>query len=291
MTLHRLRCISSGGRITVANFQEFANKKILGVKALYLVGAFVVILAVVAYKLKPSTSADPTDTTDTTSPDGAAPTPNPYDSLDPDGTGTVTVSQLGTTPDATTPTEYTNDQWAKDGSVWIANQPSFNVTGPGAYTALQKYLTGQDRSFQEQTLVDAWYKQKGPPPDGVSEGGSVAAKPGVRQIQTLPGYHTVTGTSDNTYGDIANIYYGHNDQATYDLIQAANVNKLGDTGPFTKGTKIYVPVYHTAKMYKLPANMTRKHIAAVNGISEQQFIALNNTTKSGWSKGQTVRVG
>jgi hypothetical protein len=274
----------------VSKFDEFANKKILGVKALYLVGGFVVILAVVAWKLKPVSAPSDTTTTDTTSGGtGAAPTPNPYDSLNPDGDGTVTVSQLGTTPDAST-VVYTNDQWAKDGSVWLSTQQSLNVQGPAAYNALNKYLTGQDRTFEEQTWVDAWYKQKGPPPEGVSEGGSVGTKPGDRQISTLPGYHTVTGSGDTTYGAIANIYYGHDDQATYDLIQAANVNTLGDAGPFVKGTKIFVPVYHTPKMYTLPGNMTRKHIAAVNGISEAQFIALNNTTKSGWSKGQTVRV-
>lgn len=275
----------------MANFSEIAHKKVAGVPVLYLAGAGVLVLGIVAWKLKPTTdgATDTTATDDTDTGTALDSSGNAYDTLNPDGNGTVTVVQqpsTDTTPDTVV---KTNDDWVKDGSVWVAaNVPGATVTS--AYSALNKYITGANRSFDEQTYVDAWAKQNGPPPDGVAEGGTVANKPSKPQITKLPGYHTVTGPADNSYGLLAALYYGHNTQPDYDLIQAANVDKLGNGGPFAVGTKIYVPVYHPPVFYTTTAAMTSKTVASKNGISVNQLWALNNTTKATWPKGAKVRV-
>jgi len=268
----------------MANFSEIAHKKVLGVPAIYIAGAAVIILAVVAYKMKPTTK-DTTTPTDTT--DAVAPTANPYDSLNPDGDGTVVVQQLGPTA-ATTTTVKTNDDWVREGVVWLGTNK--DVAGTQANAALTKYVEGQDRSYDEDQWINAWIKQDGPPPDGVASGGLVGAKAPTK-IPTLPGYHTVTGSDDNTYSKLALLYYGHNDQATLDLVQGANINKLGNDGPFAVGTKVYIPAYAPPKYYVVPYTMSNATVAQKNGITELQINALNNVTRSSWSKGAKVRVG
>jgi hypothetical protein len=273
----------------MANFQELARKKIAGVPVIYLAGGFVVILAVVAYKMK-STNTGATDTTQTEDTNkGAAPTPNPYDSIDPDGTGTVTVVQGPPSADTNTdPVVKTNSTWVSEGAQYLVASKS--VPGTAALAALNKYINGQDRSYDEDQWVNAVIKEKGPPPDGTAEGGKVGYKPAVKQFPVAPGVHVVKGGADNTYGDLATLYYGHNDQASYDLIQAANPS-VGLVGPFAPGTKVNIPGYHVPAYYNVPTNsMTSTQIAAKNGTTVYAIEALNNTSKTTWSKGSKVRV-
>lgn len=274
----------------MASFSEIAHKKVAGVPVLYLAAGFVAVLALVAWKLKPSTSADTTATD--SSPEGLAPTANPYDSLDPDGSGTVTVQQLGPAAATTDPVVKTNSDWVNEGSVWlIANE---QTTGSAALTALNKYINGQDRTYAEQQLVDAWFKQNGPPPDGVAEGGTTGLKPAVKQVNPLPGYHTVQGDTDNSLGELAGLYYGRSDQEVIDLLQSANVGKAGN-GPYSTGTKVFIPAYTPPKYYYVPSNvasMTSAQIGAKNGgITPAQIAVLNNVSYTTWKKGAKVRVG
>lgn len=271
----------------MANFNEIARKKVAGVPVIYLAGAAVIILAIVAWKLKPSTSGagDSGDGTDTTG-DAKAPTANPYDSLNPDGDGTVTVQQLG--PAANTDAVVkTNDDWVKEGAVWL--EQNKDVSGTDALAALNAYINGQDRTFDQNNWVNAWIKQDGPPPDGVAEGGSVGNKPAVRQIPTLPGYHTVQGNTDDSYGELSVLYYGQSNQANIDLLQAANTS-LPPNGPFAVGTRVFIPAYHNPQYYTTPRAMTSAQIGSANGISVQQIAVLNNTSRSSWPKGAKVRV-
>lgn len=273
----------------MANFSEIARKKVLGVPAIYLAGAFVVILAVVAYKMKSTTTPDATTDSTDTSGTGAAPTANPYDSLNPDGNGTVVVQQLG--PNANTDTEpvvKTNSDWVNEGAVWLGKNKS--VAGTQAIAALNKYVNGQDRTYDEEQWVNAWIAQDGPPPDGVAEGGNVGNKPAVRQLSSLPGYHTVMGNTDDSYGELATIYYGHSDQQVYDLLQAANDGKVPPSGPFAVGTKVYIPAYTAPQYYTLPQQMTEAQLAAKNGLTVGQLRALNNVSRAVWAKGSRARV-
>jgi hypothetical protein len=272
---------------------EFFKKRVAGIPMLYIVVVGVGIFALVAWKLKAATPAvdpaatDPaatdagaTDTTGVTTGDLAG---SVYDSLKTAGTVVVAPS----TDTVTTPeTVKTNATWISDGVAWLIAQDK--ATGTAANSALSKYVQGQDRSYDEQYLVDLWYRQGGPPPDGVEPAGTIGAKPAQKQGNP-PLAHEVKGSSDNSYGDVAMLYYGHNEQATYDLVQAANP-QLGLTGPFAVGTKINVPVYHVPKNYVLPYDMTASQIAGKNGITAYQFSALNNTSKTQFKKGNTVRV-
>jgi hypothetical protein len=276
-------------------FHEFMQRKVLGIPVLYLAGGFVVILGIVAWKLKPTTAgAVDTSTTDTSGSDtsgGLAPTANPYDTLNPDGDGTVTVvQQSGTATDTTT--VKTNSDWVVDGTAWLIANIN-GVTGTQAQAALQKYIDGESRTYDEENWVNAWIKEGGLPPDGVTAGsGTIGGAPAQKQFSNFPGTHTVKGSNDNDYKKIANLYYGHSDQATFDLVQAANP-QLGETGPFAVGSRINVPAYHTPVYYTVTAtSMTASQVASKNGISVYQVAALNNVNPNTavWHKGNKVRV-
>lgn len=151
----------------MGKFEELAHKKIAGVPVLYLAAGAVTILAVVAWKMKPST-----DTTDTTS-DGTntaatagTATANPYDGLDSNGTVTVQQSDL-TASTSAAGTYSSNDAWVRAGASWLASEK--NVSASTALAVLNKYVSGDYSSLTtaEQTMVDQWSTQAGPPPDNV----------------------------------------------------------------------------------------------------------------------------
>ena len=274
----------------MANFQEIARRKVLGVPLLYWAGGAVVILAVVAYKLK-STTTETTDVTGNESTTGKAPTANPYDSLDPDGTGTVTVV-TPTTPD-TTVTTKTNETWVRDGASWLVSEKK--ADGATAYEALSKYVEGAQRSYDENVLVNLVIEKYGLPPEAISTGGTVSDAPAKKQFPNPPGTHTIVGSNDNTFPKLAALYYGNGSGDNQDLLQFANPPLGNSIGPFPVGTKIAVPVYHDPVYWTVPKTMTWAQAAGQNGISELQLKNLNNGT-SAWrnaptlAKGQRIRV-
>lgn len=273
----------------MANFSELAHKKVAGIPVIYLAGGFVVILAIVAYKMKPSTSSAGDGTADSDSGDasGAAPTPNPYDSIDPDGTGTVTVVQGGpsTTPD---PVVQTNGTWVTDGTKWLVAEKG--IAGTAASTALNKYVNGQDRTFQENQWVDDVIAKFGDAPDGKADGGTVGAKPASKQFAVPPGVHTIVGGSDNGFTGLAALYYNSTAKDRIDLLQAANT-KLYLGGPWPVGTKVNIPAYHAPVYYTTTAsNMTPSSVASKNGITVDQLSVLNDGTKKTYPKGTKLRV-
>lgn len=280
-------------------FKEFAAKKVAGVPVLYLALGAVIIFAVVAWKMKTTSGTDtgtPDDgTTDPNGDGGLAPTPNPYDSLDSNGTVTVVQGPLGpTTGNSTTP--LTNDDWVRQGAAYLVQQKQ--VSSATAISALTKFVNGDDRSYDEQALVDIVVNSSGLglPPDNVGGGGAVGSKPAQTQ-GTPPLWHVVKGASDNNYQALAILYYGANSAGTKnDLIQGDKANaSLGD-GPFNPGTKVWIPAYHEPKLYVTPiSGMSRQTIAAKNGITVAQLTIFNNgpwyNPKQTFAKGVTLRVG
>jgi hypothetical protein len=255
-------------------FSEFANKKVLGVPVLYLAGAAVVILAIVAYRMdskeSPSEEQTPEGPPDAGS-EGS--TDDFYDALATQGTVTVVQGANQTSPD---PVVKTNETWIREGAEWLVAQNM--ATGSQALQALTKYINGVDRSYQEQQWVDAVFKEKGAPPDGVSEGGNVGSKPAVKQAGTLPGIHTITGNSDNGYSQLAQLYYGSSDADRQDLLQAANTN-LGLSGPWPIGTKVNIPAYKPIRTVTVNGRINKSTFAGQNGLSRAQLDALNNGPK------------
>jgi hypothetical protein len=169
----------------MGKFEELAHKKVAGVPVIYLAGGAVVILGVVAWKMKPSTdAADPNAATDP----GTA-TANPYDGLASNGTVTVAQGDLSTST-ASTGTYSSNDAWVRAGASWLATQK--NVSASTALAVLNKYVSGDYAKLTtaEQTMVDQWSTQAGPPPDNV-----------VSPTGTDPGSTTATPTNQEWIND------------------------------------------------------------------------------------------
>jgi hypothetical protein len=250
------------------------HKKILNVPVLYYAIAAVILLAYYAWKLKPASSGEDSSGGDI---DPGTTKGDPYAGS---GLGGVSNPIVGTTDPSdasvTVPTVYTNDQWVRDGASFLGTHKE--VDGIHAQQALTKYINGQSLSYQEGQWVNAWIKEKGLPPDGVSEGTSVAAKPAQRQFTHFPGVHTVKGGNDNGYTALAKLYYNRGADGI-DLLQAANTN-LGPSGPWPIGTKVKIPAYHAPQYFTATkSNRTRESIAKSHAMSVAQLNVLNGNIK------------
>jgi hypothetical protein len=277
-------------------FNEFAAKKVLGVPVLYVVGAAVIILAIVAWKLKPAAGSTQAEEAPADAADTEKDIPDPYDGFETQGT--VVVSPTPTPapdPNLSNQSITTDSQWITRGINLLVQDKG--VSGTEAAAALNKYLNDQDRTYDENDWVNYVIKQLGPPPDGGGGGGgTVGAKPATKQFTTPPGTHTIQGGTDNSYGALAALYYNSSAQDRIDLLQAANV-AAGKAGPWPTGTKITIPAYHPPKYYKVPAGgETADTIVKKNGLTLQQLGVLNlpgDTSYKGstrWPGGTQFRV-
>lgn len=257
------------------NFSDLAKKKIAGVPVLYLAAAAVTVLLVLAWRMKSTPDPEVTDVGNTDDlADAANALENPYDGLS--GSGTVIVQQTPVDADATPEDPKTNETWVRDGAEWLVSKNM--ASGTVAFGALNKYVTGADRSYDEDSLVNAVIKEKGMPPESIAEGGGVGAKPLTRQFTTLPGVHKTIGGEN--YTQIATLYYGQGSIENRDLLQGANTQYGLSEGPFPTGTAINVPKYHSPRYYVTPkAGMTKSQVAAANGISFDVLRAYNNGPK------------
>lgn len=257
------------------NFKEFAGKKVFGIPVLYLIGAAVIIFAVIAFKMKPSKDAAEETPPDAGGPDETA--KDPYDAFETNGTVVVQPAPATPDPNLANASIETNQAWLSKGVQFLVSEK--NVTGTVASTALTKYLNGQDRSYAEEEYVNVVIKELGPPPDGVDTGGSVSSKPATKQFTSFPGVHKIVGGSDNNYAALAALYYNSTAQDRIDLLQAANVD-LGRNGPWAEGTQVKIPAYIAPKYYVTSSNKTKREtasqVAAKNGITLTQLAYLNN---------------
>lgn len=182
----------------------------------------------------------------------------------------------------------TNTEWARDGASWAI--ATLGVSGSTAQLALEKYLQGQNRSYEEQTIVDAVIKAKGLPPDSINTGGTVGAKAAQKQFTAFPGVHRIKNDSDNGYPQIAKLYYNRSDTATINLLRGENP-ALGANGPWATGTAVKVPKYTVPKWFKATKDIRSEYqIAKKNGISINQLKALNPGMAFPAKVGTNVRV-
>lgn len=260
----------------MANFSELLHRKVIGIPVLYWAGGFVAILAIVAWRIKPATPPDtpPTDNGGTDVSDPSIGDLGDYTGLGT--TGTVTVVQQPSNAAIVDPVIKTNESWVRDGAEWLT--ASKGVAGSQAAAALNKYVSGLSRSYQEQEWVDDVIREKGQPPDSIAEGGSVDPKPAVKQFPQPPGTHTITGNSDTTFRNICQLYYGHSTSEDINLVQAANPTFGGTLGPFAVGTKVVVPVFHDpVRVNSGRVNVAWRDFARQNGLTEAQLHYLNDT--------------
>lgn len=270
-------------------FEEFAHKKVVGIPVIYLAGGFVVILGVVAWKLKPSTPPEDTTPVDT----GGSAADNAIDPSDYSGLatqGTVIVQQPPPT-DVPNSSITTNQEWVSKGVQWLVAQNK--TDGTTAQTALSKYINDADRTFAENSLINAWIAEAGPPPDGVSGSGTVAPAPAKKQFDAPPGAHTVTNSNDNSLTAIAQLYYGAGTAANVNLLQFANPSLGTSNGGLTVGTRVNVPAYHDPKYYTVTAakGETASAIASKNSISLAQLGVLNDPRGGRYAAGYVVGKG
>ena len=265
------------------NISELMKRKVAGVPVLYLAAAFVVILAVVAWRMKPSEAApDPDDMPVEEQPEGLDGSAD-YSSLATKGTVTVVQENPVTKPEAEVPT---NDTWLRKAVAFLISDKAGNAqTTPGiAQTAMSKYLDGQDLSYDEGRFRDAAVRELGLPPDGSSRPTVTGQKPGQRQFMSFPGSHKVIGGGDDTAGRLAALYYGGpaaNSWEHVSQIIAANPSTL--VAPQTlinPGTVVKIPAYRAPVMFKVTKDtLSKAKIAAKNGISVAQLDILNPKLK------------
>src|SRR4051812_2219979 len=99
----------------MASFQEIARKKVAGVPVIYLAGGFVIILAIVAFKMKssaPEATGDESTTTDNVPEDGASEASDmagDYSGLNTNGT-VIVAPQQTTAQEAV---KETNETWER----------------------------------------------------------------------------------------------------------------------------------------------------------------------------------
>lgn len=252
-------------------FADLARKKVAGVPVIYLAGGAVAILAVVAWKMKPSVPAT-TETPVDAGGDATAVDESAYDGLATQGTVTVVQQPNQTVADPVVPT---NSTWVRDGAAWLVSEKK--IDGTVAYAALTKYVSGQDRSFDENALVNLVIDHQGAPPDDIAEGGTSGTAAAQKQFSEFPGHHVIKNASDNGFPQLAQLYYNSAAGDRIDLLQAANPT-LGETGPWATGTTVLIPAYHAPVYYTVTAakGETASQVASKNGISLYQLSTLNN---------------
>lgn len=257
----------------MAKLGEIVHKKVLGIPVVYLFVGAAIVFAYFAWKLKPTSTADSVATGDESTTPGNVPDRTADDSLYTGlGTNGTVIAVNPSAASETVAADKTNSDWLKDGVSLLVTEG--RASGTQANAALNKFLNGQDRSFEENEWIDFVIKKKGLPPDGVDPSGKIGPKP-VRKNGEPPTTHTVTGPDDNEFWNLAWLYYGKSNQDTLDLLQSANIGF--HNGPWPVGTKIHVPKYTDPVYYTVKGTVnTAAKIAAANGISVQQLDVLNN---------------
>lgn len=209
----------------------FLRKKVLGVPVLYLVGGFVLILAAVAWKMKPSASSD-------------APADAPVEAADDtiltdSGTlpalplGTVVAQQSTPVPDNVGNSGIeSNDDWLRKGVAYMVSQ---GYTATEVQSALQIYLDAGDMSYQQGEIVNMTIKELGTPPYPVGVG-TVASAP-ARVQGSIPRAHIVKSLSEDTTAELAALYYGVGDDWHSTLIARNN----GGRTKFAIGDSVNIP--------------------------------------------------
>lgn len=270
---------------------SFLRKKIAGIPVLYIAGLFVVVLALVAWRMKPSEpgEGDPAEE------DDADQMGDPADA-DYSGfatNGTVTVQQ-GTDPATVSPVVVqTNETWARNAANWLVAQGL--ASGTAAQTATRRYIEGESLSVDQGKWIDAAVKQFGIPPEPLTAGG--ITKPSVpislpSKQGTPPTTHTVTGNKDTSFWDLAALYYGSKHYDYVNLLEVKNIGIVpkGSGNKIPKGTKVNIPKYTAPKYYTATGTLTAQQIAAKNGTTAAIVMEFNDSLKWPVRKGTKVRV-
>jgi len=276
-------------------FDDLAKKKVLGVPVLYLGAAFVTILAIIAWRMKPAADTttagtNPEDGTAGASGDGQttgqlAGTTDPYGGLDTNGTIVVQPSDTTASPGA----QPTNETWLGEAVPYVAS--TLKMSSGTVQVGLNKYLNGDDLTYDEGRMRDTALDKFGLPPEGTTGFGQTGSQPAQKQFSVFPGKHVVKNSNDNTSTKLAVLYYGNGDWAHSSFIAAHNPS-LGPTGnTYVVGTAISIPDYTRPHYYSVPKGVTTfAQVAAKNGTTSQIIQLYNPQASQPLKAGQTLRV-
>lgn len=219
-----------------ANATSFLRKKVGGVPVWAIAGVGVAVLAYVAWKIEPSSSSGDSGTD---LPEDSADSGDVYDSLASTGTVIVAPSEPEVTNEVPA---RTNEDWLRDAVSYLTGK---GVSPTDATSALQAYLNGEDLSYAQSSLADDAIKNGGSPPS-IPSVGHTAPKPAdaPRKNGEPPTDHVISGSADNSFAELAKLYYGRTDKDSVNLIAAANKNTT-----LTVGSRVHIPRYHPPKYY------------------------------------------
>jgi peptidoglycan hydrolase-like protein with peptidoglycan-binding domain len=174
--------------------EQVSKRKVLGVPMLYLIGGFVLILAVLAWRMKsaptgPAADATATDATTTDGTTGGTIGGDVYPNMP-----TGTVISAPTTPSPADAPYEDNSTWMRKSVAWLIEHGE----NPGtAQTALQHYLAGGNLTYDEGAIRDKAVRQFGLPPD-IADAGTTGAKPATATTPAPTtrgdGFYRTTGT-------------------------------------------------------------------------------------------------
>lgn len=268
------------------------RRRVAGIPVVYLAAGGVIILAIVAWRMRTANDA-PADNTDVPMDEAQNDTAN--DEIDSAGYDAFTAktSITAAPPEKEDPIEVveTNDTWLRKVVEWRVSQ---GASAGMIQEAIQAYLSGAQLSISQGEERDKAIKQFGLPPDPPDTTSTIGPSSTPAKSQgPLPRGHVVTNGNDDTYAKIAAIYYPSNDTTSVALIANANMTKLVGSGPFKAGTVVWVPKYSVPAYYtsKGKKDDDATEIGKKNGISASRVLTLNPGLKFPVKKGTRVRVG
>lgn len=274
------------------------RKKIAGVPVIVILGVVVLVLAVVAYRMRDTNAQDDEPVAASDDDQGYSDSALLAGSGDTSGydafvaNGSITAAPADPADAADTP-DPTNEEWVRKATEWLVT--TRNVSGGKAQSALTKYIQGDNLTYEEGSWRDLAIRQFGVPPEPIGAVGSTGAAPAKRQGNP-PTKHVVKGSSDDSLSDLAQLYYGRKTNEIYDLLQNANkasgLERYTPSAKIAAGTSVNIPKYTPPKYYtSTKTTNTSAEIARKNGISQTTLSVLNDGMKFPVKAGTRVRVG
>lgn len=295
------------------------SRKVAGIPVMAIAAVLMGALLYAAFKMKASPEVeDPTDASatdvDTEQATGDGDASNEQPTFIVPGsrlnTGGVVDSNTGTVPEVpgmAVPT--TNDLWRSEVQTWLAAQ---GVAPVKAAAIVSNYfnsisMSGEDSAWLNKAIVKFGFPPEGAPdyvslPSAPNPEGPTPPAPnleaqqvayaknhGGKQFSGGTGKHFVQGSKDNTFAELARLYYGDANGAIRIKIAPYNA---GYREPFPVHRVVFVPPYVAPRWYTIPRSGRTdvKWVAARNGTTEDAVRKLNPGYKWPGKRGSRVRV-
>ena len=196
---------------------------------------------------------------------------------------TAPISTTGDSTIASSTSEVTqtstNADWQKSAMQLIV---PLGLDRSVVESGIAKYLAGDGLTWDENTAINAIITKIGPPPEGTGGVSAVAKNNAAAKRQgTPPVQHTVKSSNEDSYAKLAQLYWGRSDTAAINQLREDNPSYSTATG-FDIGTVIHVGKYRNPSYYVTTSKVrTLAAVAAHNGLTQPQIMALNPTLKYG----------